>query len=658
MKTRLLIFAFLLALSSKAQNYELGKVSKAELEQARHPDDTSAVAAILFKKAETKFKYFDADGFESYTEVTIRIKIYKKEGLEWANFEVPYYVGYQNLDDEAISFSKGMTYNLEDGKIVKTKVANENMFKKKIDEFWHSRSVTFPNVKVGSVLEIRYLMKSQNLSMLPDFRFQYSIPVDFAEYRIEAPEFYLYQGVLTGYVRVNTDSKIEMASQSFTNKYKQTMRLSYNQIVTTYTATEVPALIEEEYVDNIHNYYGKIDHELQVIRMPDSEPKQIATSWEDVAKSIYDDDEFGKELEKYQYFANDIPTVVGNKNTKSEKAEAIFEYVKNRMTWNERYGYATRDGVEKAYANRTGNVAEINLMLVAMLRMAGLDANPVLLSTRENGKAPFPSRMRLNYVVASVMTETKMQLFDATYKLAAPNVLPLRDLNGTGRMIQKGGIVTEVPLVPTVLSNETVLLMADIDSEGIVSGKVRQQFTNHNAYLFRDRFIGMDRQQFLEKEEQKHQIEIADYTVENESALAKPLTVDYTFTSDNSVEIIGDKMYLSPLLFFAQQENPFKQDFRAYPVDFIFPTQDKFTITLTIPEGYSVETMPAGLNLAMDDKMGNFRYTIENTGNKIQLLATFDITKPLFQSEKYDMLKKFFRTIISKQNEKIILKKV
>src|SRR5690606_12665800 len=111
--------------------------------------------------------------------------------------------------------------------------------------------------------------------------------------------------------------------------------------------------------------------------------------------------------------------VVVNKNTDSEKTEAIFDFVKNRMTWNERYGYDTRDGVEKAYANRTGNVAEINLMLVAMLRMAGLEANPVLLSTRKNGKAPFPSRMRLNYVIASVMVDNKLQLLDATYKLAA-----------------------------------------------------------------------------------------------------------------------------------------------------------------------------------------------------------------------------------------------
>jgi hypothetical protein len=56
----------------------------------------------------------------------------------------------------------------------------------------------------------------------------------------------------------------------------------------------------------------------------------------------------------------------------------------------------------KAYKDKTGNVAEINLMLTAMLRYAGLNANPVLVSTRSNGIAMFPNRTAFNYVIAAV----------------------------------------------------------------------------------------------------------------------------------------------------------------------------------------------------------------------------------------------------------------
>jgi hypothetical protein len=60
------------------------------------------------------------------------------------------------------------------------------------------------------------------------------------------------------------------------------------------------------------------------------------------------------------------------------------------------------EGVKKAYKDKTGNVAEINLMLTAMLRYAGLNANPVLVSTRSNGIAIFPNRTAFNYVIAAV----------------------------------------------------------------------------------------------------------------------------------------------------------------------------------------------------------------------------------------------------------------
>ena len=38
----------------QAQKFELGKVSIEELQEKVHPKDTAAVAAILFKKGETK----------------------------------------------------------------------------------------------------------------------------------------------------------------------------------------------------------------------------------------------------------------------------------------------------------------------------------------------------------------------------------------------------------------------------------------------------------------------------------------------------------------------------------------------------------------------------------------------------------------------------
>ena len=117
MKTNLLtFFLFFLLLYTNAQKLELGKVSIAELQEKTHPKDSSATAAILFKKGEVRFEYTQEHGFEMVTNVKTRVKIYKKEGYEWANQSVAYYIG--NSTRDKVSFSGASTFNLVDGKIV------------------------------------------------------------------------------------------------------------------------------------------------------------------------------------------------------------------------------------------------------------------------------------------------------------------------------------------------------------------------------------------------------------------------------------------------------------------------------------------------------------------------------------------------------------
>jgi hypothetical protein len=46
-----------------------------------------------FEKGKTSFEYTQSDGFSMVTEVKTRLKIYKKEGYDWANKSVRYYSG-------------------------------------------------------------------------------------------------------------------------------------------------------------------------------------------------------------------------------------------------------------------------------------------------------------------------------------------------------------------------------------------------------------------------------------------------------------------------------------------------------------------------------------------------------------------------------------
>lgn len=636
-----LIFCFAF-LNINAQKYELGKVTVEELQQKNHPIDTSATAAILFKKGTTKFNLY-SDYWGIATEVSFKIKIYKKEGLKYATKDVQYYIGRSS---ENVSFSDAYTYNLVDGKVQKTKLKSEGEFTKVINENYKEKSITLPNVKEGSIVEFTYKLNSPYIHKFDDWYFQSDIPTDYVEYKAYLTKYFKYNTVITGYEKINIKSEPLDVS-------------NYGETKFTYTKQNVPALKEEAYVDNIGNYTSILKFNLASVEFPNKPIENRALNWEGVAKTIYEDEDFGGELKKIGYFEEDVKAIIAGLTKRDEKIDAILNFVKSKVKWNERYGYSCKDGVKAAYKNKVGNVAEINLMLTAMLRYAGIDANPVLLSTKSHGVSMFPSLSAFNYVIAGVEIQDDLILLDATDKFSTPNVLPIRDLNWSGRLIRKEGTSAEVELTTKKTSKDITFMAYSLNTDGSINGKLRRQFSDHEALLFRQKNVGLTIDNYLEKLETKNNnIEISDYKRENELDVSKQVFEVYSFKDTKSTEIIGDKIYISPMLFLSHSENPFKQEKREYPIDFMYPYEDRYNINIDIPEGYVVESIPSEIKLATGDDIGSFKYIIANTGNKIQVQLTTNINLAMVSAEYYSTLKEFFKKMIEKQNEKIVLKKV
>lgn len=656
----------LIGFISNAQNKELGKVTVEELKEKVHPKDSSAVAAVLFAIGKTSFEYREGSGFEVVTEISTKIKIYKKEGYSYANQSAVYYTG--GPASEKIEFSKAVTYNLVNGKIEKTKLGSAGEFIEKIDKYNSRKKISMPNIKEGSIIEYKVELRSPYTTNFPNWQFQKDIPVNYSEYTTAIPEYYIYNERAKG--SIFPKKTIDKSQKTITFSSKQrtegiggtttnfhTSDLNYTETKTIFVLENIPALKDESFVNNINNYKAAVFHEKAGERFPNSTFVNYATDWETVVKKIYENEDFGNELNKTGYFEKDLDAALSGTTTLGEKVAVIFNVVKARMNWNGYLSYRCDDGVRKAYQEKTGNAAEINLMLTAMLRYAGFVANPVLVSTRDNGISLFPSRTAFNYVIAGIEIDNQVVLLDATDKNTLPNILPIRDLNWFGRMIRKDGSSAEINLMPKINSKDILYLMATINPDGTVSGKIRDQYFDYNAFVFREENNNVTNESYVENLEKKHHgLEIADYKVQN-SDLSKPVLEEYSFAHNNSAEIIGDKMYFSPFLYLALTENPFKQETREYPVDFEFPKQDKFNITITIPEGYVVEALPQSKAIGLPDELGNFRYNITNNGNQIQLLYSVDINQAIIGSEYYEDLKFFFKEMINKQTEKIVLKK-
>lgn len=439
----------------------------------------------------------------------------------------------------------------------------------------------------------------------------------------------------------------------------QSQNVDYVKDVTTFDLANIPALKEEPYVNNINNYRSSVKYELSYVKYPNEPINYYSTTWEDVVKKIYESSSFGGELNKTGYFEADIDALIGSVSDPVRRAYLIFDFVKTRMKWNDYHSYYTNEGVKKAYKEQIGNVAEINLMLTSMLRYAGLRAYPVLVSTRNHGVPLFPTREGYNYVVSCVRFPEGDMLLDATNKYAVPNVLPLKALNWQGRMISEHGGSTLIDLYPKEKSKNNIFMMAELREDGNLEGAYRSMKTNHRALSFRESYIGTNLDDYLEKLENRYNgMEISDYTVKNHLDLTKPVTESYKFVKESQADIIGDKIYFSPMFFLRDTENPFKLEKRDYPVDFIFPSVTSYKIYIGIPEGYTVESVPEPGAFVMPDNLGLFKYNISSKGNKLQLAVETHISESVITPAYYEALKAYFSQLVEKQGEQIVLSRI
>lgn len=666
-KLFLLVVIFLSCLTY-AQKYELGEVTVDELKERRHPLDSTAPAAILFKKGKIEFNYKYGSGFTTSTEIQVKLKIYKKEGLDYASQAIKYYI--DGNSKEIINVTSAITYNLVEGKVTKTKMKSEGEFDEKINKYWARKKISFPNVKEGSIVEFKYKLVSPNYGKLDDWRFQESIPVNYSEFVTFIPEYFEYKTHYKGFLfpvvdKDGRENKYEGSYQEMVNQTggfrseRGTYEIKYKENINKYVLKNIVAIKDEKFVDNIENYYSTLQLELASIKMPNQAFENYSTDWETVCYKIYDLPSFGQELNKSGYFENDIRNVLGNSTDKNEKIALIFDYVKSKIKWNGYNDYYCHDGVKTAYKNGTGNVAEVNLMLVAMLRYAGIEANPILVSTRSNGISLYPSRTAFNYVIAGVEVENNVVLLDATEKNSLPNLLPERAINWNGRIIRKNGSSANVSLNPSFISKETTNMLVNINAEGNIEGKIRTQKNDYTAFQHRNIHNSLTEENYLERLEKKlNDSQISEYKIDGKVELNKPVIETYSFVNNNEIEKIGDKIYLHPLTFFRIDQNPFKQEARQYPVDFTFPQQDKFQISISLPENYIVESFPAALNLGFSDKSLSYLFNISHSGRQIQIISQLDLKTNIISPVDYEELKAFFAEIVKKQTEKIVLKKV
>lgn len=668
-----LVLLFILNSNAQVKEYKFREVSKEEIEQVQHPIEKDAEAAILYKKERVFYDYDNENGFRTIRDAHYRIKVYKALGLDWGTLQIPMYTSRSG--EENISSIKGYTYNIDNGQVTETKLKKEGIFKENVSKYRNRASIAMPEVREGSVIDIEYRVVSDFAGYIDDFRFQYGIPVNIIDVNVEIPQYLIFKKYNKGFYPIDLkqskkNRKIAYLSKGGRNWQKGETNqvagsninrnlMDFEENVYTINAENIPSLKQVDFTDNIDNYRSALKFELASIQFPNSPIKNYSLSWDDVAESIYKYDNFGGEFNKVKVIRDIVDNLSLEYSETNSLAQKIYEHVRDKMTWNGNNGYTCESGIKKAYEEQKGNVGDINLMLTAMLRYAGLKANPVLISTKSHGIPLFPTNEGFNYVVSAIENDGSYLLLDATERMGSINILPTRALNWKGRLIRENGSSEEIDLTPKIASKKIVFLNAKIAEDGSISGKIRNQNIGHFAYDYRKALKNSSADEASENIQDGYlDMDVEDLVLKNQNECYKPLIESYSFFKENETELISEKIYFKPGLFLAMKESPFKMEERQYPIDFVYPKYEKTTVNIVIPEGYKVEFLPENLAIGLPDGLGKFSYAIKPNGNQLQFSCTTEINKAIVSPNYYASLREFYNQMVIKNNEKVVLSKI
>ncbi len=611
-----ILAGFLSMAAAEKAPVKFGEISKADLLNSTYLPDTSAPAVVL-----CDYGFYNDNRF--LTTRILRIKILKKEGYSWAN---------QTFKADSKTDIRGITYNLDNNEIVETKLKSESIFKTRITDNYYEMRVAMPNVKVGSVIDIQFSYEG-----IPyEWDFQQEIPVVHSELVLEPSIYVTYHKNYFGYfpLKVNTGNR--------------------------WVSENVPAFKSEPFITSSKIYRTHFEFDVESVSFP-GYYRSYTTTWDAVRDLLYGSTYFGSALEADGYLRSVAKEIKAGSSSQEEMIRKAYAFVK-QIKWDKTERLFTdKTSLNTAFKEGKGNSSEVNLALVQLLRRLDLDAGPVVMSTRSNGRlsAIQPSIYKPNYVVAAVFTDKDTLLLDATETHCPYYLLPKRALNGQGQFMDRKR-TGWVQLTTDKKDKQMIIYTLAIGDDLSLKGKLTYGRGDYAALNFRNDYedFNSDDAYLTDYKEGKKGLKIASHKIDNLDSLYQSVNEEFEVVINNGLNDIDGELYLSPLLFEQMKENPFKASERNYPIDFGYASDKTIVANYTFPQGYTVVNLPATISLKLPGNAATFTCKSTVTEGKISILYKLSINNSIFIQTDYADFREFYNQVVAKHAEPIVLKKM
>lgn len=628
--------------------------------------DSSADAVYLYDKGKVYYEGNTQGFFSIVQERFCRIRLLHKQAFsEVATIEIPLYTPQKSpsVDHEKLSMLEAATYNLENGKVETVKVDKASIFKQESGNFT-TMKFTFPNIKEGSIIEFHYKKVSSRFWDMDDWFFQGQYPRIWSEFQIAMPEIFDFIVSSQGYHKVDYDTAfaikqvyniIDQGGTGSSNSYT----VNSGGVDRTWGMSNVPALKPEAYISSLRNYVSSFNFQISALKLPNQPIKNYRKSWNEEAKNLMKDDDFGKDLSSSNSFLNDDLQKLGGKDDQ-EKIKNIYNYVRDNYSCTKNTGRFLTQSLRQTWKTKKGNVADINLLLIAALRNRGFSADPLLIGKRQylRPSETYPFMDRFNYVVCKAnFPNGKYVVLDAADKHLGFNHLDEDCYNGFGRVINET-LPILVPLSPdSLVELTTTIVNIDNAKENSLTGYLQSDMGYFNSQQLRTQVNSSSQNEYFEKIKKSFSfpLKMSNTGIDSLSQLDFPVSVHYDFDFETNNEGL---IYFNPIFSNVKIENPFKVADRIYPIEMPYKRIDTYIFSMAIPKGYEIDDIPKSAKVSLNETDGMFQYLISAKEGTIKLMYKIELKRATFDPEDYNSLREFFAYVVKKQNEPIVFKKI
>jgi Domain of Unknown Function with PDB structure (DUF3858)/Transglutaminase-like superfamily len=660
-----ILFMHRLAAQDKS-NYKFGKVSTGDFNLKAEKFDSGANAVIIADIGSTSFEGNNQGFFTLVYTRFIRVKIVNKNGFDIGSREITLYHNGDG-DAEKLSALKGSTFNLENGVVTETKLDEKSVFNEKYSKHLDVRKFSLPALKEGSIFDLQYTIKSPFEAELRPWSFQGEYPCLWSEYEvIIAPPFHYVMNIQGDETfDVNTTKEIygTFSIRESNGAGKDDIySLSGNSVDKRWVKKNVPALHEEPFTTTLDNYNSRVTFQLNYFQWsPENERHDYMDTWYKTAKTLMQDEDFGLSLSyENNWMSDELKSIVQGSTSEEETTHKIYCYIRDNFKTTNHSGLYTHSTLKDVFKKREGNVAEINLLLTAMLRKAGTKADPVILSTRENGFANtvYPMISEYNYVICVAHLFHKDVTLDASRPYNGFGMLPVACYNGYGRVINEDKPVVIVLSPDSISEASSANVIIINDEKGKSSGAYTGIYGKSNSYDEREEIKTTTLKAYQKKIEQSNSsnMMVDNVSVDSLGQFDFPITVHYDF--DLQKLFSADIAYFNPMLNEGYKTNPFKSTARHYPVEIPYKIDEIYLLNMDIPSGYQVDELPKSVRVAYNEKEGLFEYLIQKGDGNLQMRVHLKLNKAFFPVDEYSTLRDFFAFVVKKENEQIVFKKI